>query len=188
VHQPLDRTTIDGLPCTSGTLTVVQLLARGDEHEAGNALDSACRKRITAPSVVERRLARLGRRGRRGVAMFERLQRAGCVESWLERRFIATVRRSGLPDPVLQRRYRFDDGRIARVDFEFPPLPVIVEVGGSLGSLSLEERRRQERRRNALQLEGKVIYFFTREHVEAEPSYVAATVAAALGLEAVRLR
>jgi hypothetical protein len=46
------------------------------------------------------------------------------------------------------------------------------------------ERQRQEQRRNGLQLQGKVIYFFTRDDVVNRPGYVAATVAAALGVGA----
>lgn len=182
---PLDRVVVDGFPCTSGTRTVVELLGRVSEREAGNALDSACRKRLTAPCVVRRRLDELGRRGRAGVEMFEQIVKAGCVESWLERQFIRVIRRAGLPEPQRQRRYHLPGVGVARVDFEFAPHPLIVEVGGQRGYLSLDERRRQEQRRNALQVEGKVIYFFSREQVQHEPAYVVSTVAAALGLEAV---
>ena len=58
---------------------------------------------------------------------------------------------------------------IARVDFDFSPLPIMVEVGGKRGYMSSSERQRQERRRNELQLLGKVIYFFTTEDVVQRP-------------------
>ena len=61
---------------------------------------------------------------------------------------------------------------IARVDFDFEPLPVIVEVGGRRGYMSASERQRQERRRNQLQLLGKVVYFFCTEDVVESPGYV----------------
>jgi hypothetical protein len=176
----LDCCTIDGLPCVSATRDVVELLAHASLREAGNALDSACRKHLTAQSVVRRRLEELGRQGRRGVAIFEQLMKAGAVESWLERRFLDVIRRAGLPVPMLQQRYELADVGIARVDFEYPLWSIVVEVGGQRGYLSLDERRRQERRRNALQLEGKTIYFFTREDVERDPGYVVRTLTAAL--------
>lgn len=84
----LDRVVVDGLPCTSPTRTVIELLRSGPIDEASLALDSACRKRLTAHSVVRRRLSELGTRGRAGVAAFDELTRAGSVESWLERRFV----------------------------------------------------------------------------------------------------
>ena len=73
----------------------------------------------------------------------------------------------------------FDEGdgnHVARVDFDFGPKPVIVEVGGRQGHLSFDERRRQEHRRNELQLLGKTIYFFCTEDVVEDRSYVLTTV------------
>jgi len=178
--QALDRSVIDGLPCTSATRTVVELLGGASEREAGNALDSATRMRLTAPAVVRRRLDQLGRQGRAGVRVFERLALAGCVESALERRFVAVVRSSGLPLPLLQQRFHLPGVGIARVDFEFANYPVVVEVGGRRGYLSSSERQHQEHRRNALQVAGKTIYFFTREDVELRPEYVISTLFEAL--------
>lgn len=174
----LDRIEIEGLACTSATRTIVELLDSASEDEVGNALDSATRQRLTAPSVVVQRLDDLGRR-RHGGAVLERLLRAGTVESWLERRFLALARRSGLPPLVLQRRYEAH-GVVARVDFEFLDAPIVVEVGGRRGYLSRDERQRQERRRNALQLAGRTIYFFTRDDVVDDPQYVTRTLCAAL--------
>ena len=112
--------------------------------------------------------------------MLDRLLLEGAVESGLERRFVRLVARSGLPRPQLQRRYELPGIGIARVDFEFAAFPVVVEVGGRRGYLSLDERQRQERRRNALQLQGRTIYFFTRSDVLDQPNYVVETLFAAL--------
>lgn len=172
----LDRMRVDGLPCTSGTRTVVELLGRASEREIGNALDSATRLRLTAPSVVRRRLVELGRQGRAGVADFDRVIESAGVQSWLERRFLELVRAADLPRVTIQRTYRRNGTHIARVDFDFAPIPLIVEVGGRRGYLSLDERRRQERRRNLLQLEGRIVYFFTTADVVEDPRYVVATV------------
>lgn len=97
---PLDRTEVDGLPVTSGTRTVIELIGRVSATELGNAYDSACRKHLTAPVVVERRLHELGRRGRPGVVEFDRLAEVAGVESWLERAFLQLIRGSGLPRPT----------------------------------------------------------------------------------------
>jgi hypothetical protein len=176
---PLDRVVIDGLACTSPTRTVVELLANATLDEAGDALASATRLRLTAPAVVSRRLEQLGRNGRAGVRSLDRLAAHGAVESGLERQFVRIVARAGLPTPSHQRRYELPGVGVARVDFEFTTYPIVVEVGGRRGYLSREERQRQERRRNALQLAGRTIYFFTRDDVMDDPDYVIATLFAA---------
>jgi very-short-patch-repair endonuclease len=180
----LDRVTIDGLPCVSCTRAVVQLLSNASERQVGNALDSGTRKRLTAPSVVRRRLDELGTQGRSGVAMFDRVMESAGVQSWLERQFLALMRSATLPRPCIQRTYRRDGTHVARVDFDFEPVPLIIEVGGRKGYLSFDERRRQERRRNELQLLGKAVYFFTTEDVVEDGSYVLRTVRQALAAAA----
>ena len=59
-------------------------------------------------------------------------------------------------------------------------LVLVVEVGGRRGYFSADERQRQERRRNELQLRGKTVYFFTRHDVFDRPDYVLSTLHAAV--------
>ena len=102
------------------------------------------------------------------------------MQSWLEREFEHLVRSAGLPMPRRQRVFRRDGRHVARVDFDFEPWPVVAEVGGRRGYLSADDRRRQEHRRNELQLIGKIVYFFTTEDVVETPGYVISTLRAAL--------
>jgi hypothetical protein len=106
------------------------------------------------------------------------------VQSWLERQFLGLTKSARLPRPRIQRTYRRDGAHVARVDFDFDPVPLIIEVGGRKGYLSFDERRRQERRRNELQLLGKVVYFFTTEDVVEDGGYVLGTVRDALAAAA----
>lgn len=175
-----DRVRIDGLGVTSGTRCVVSLIGRVDRRRLGNAFDSACRLRLTTPDRVDQRLEELGRQGRVGVEDYDAMRRAGDVQSWLEREFLRTIAGCGLPAPTLQRVYRRDGVHVARVDFDFSPLPIVVEVGGRRGYLSAAERQRQERRRNQLQLLGRTVYFFTTEDVRDDKAYVRTTMAQAL--------
>lgn len=176
----LDRVAVDGLRCTSATRTIIELLACASEREIANALDSATRLGLTTPTVVRRRLDELGTQGRTGVAAFERVMESAGVQSWLERRFLHLVDSAGIGRPHLQRTYRRDGVHVARVDFDFHPLPIVVEVGGRTGYMSIDERRRQEHRRNELQLLGRTIYFFSTEDVVGDPAYVLATIRIAL--------
>ena len=181
---PLDVVRIGDLRVTSGTRTILELAGRVSERELGNAVDSACRLGLTAPAALQRRLDRLGRRGRTGVSALSRVMESAGVQSWLERQFLRLVIEAGLPRPMTQRVYRQGGVHIARVDFDFEPWPVIGEVGGRRGYMSADERRRQEHRRNELQLIGKLVYFFTTEDVCETPAYVVSTLQSALHLAA----
>ena len=70
------------------------------------------------------------------MAAFDRVMESAGVQSWLERQFLQLIERAGLPRPTLQRTYRHDGRHVARVDFDFEPWPVLVEVGGRRGYLA----------------------------------------------------
>jgi hypothetical protein len=178
----LDRTRVAGLAVTTAALTVIHLAGLESVQAVGNAVDSAVRLGLVTPELVQRRLAVHRRGNLAGVRLLDDVLAEAGVESYLERRFLRLVRTAGLPEPALQRSYRHGTRHVARVDFDFAPLPVIVEVGGQKGYLTRRERQRQERRRTALQLLGKVIYFFTYEDVTDDAPYVADTIRAALEL------
>jgi hypothetical protein len=178
VH-PLDRTVVEGLACASAALTVLHLAADVSERELGNALDSAVRLRLTSVDHLARRLATYRSKGVQGVEQLDRVVAEAGVESWLERRFLRLVREAGLPVPQLQRVHRSGGRHVARVDFDFAPLPFVAELAGQRGYLSRRDRQRQERRRNQLQLTGTVAYFFTYEDVVEEPAVVLRTLDAA---------
>jgi hypothetical protein len=178
---PGDRRSVDGLTCTSATLTIIHLAAHCPRREVANAVDSAGRIGLTTPQVVYGRLAAMRGHGVPGAALLDDVLLDAGVQSWLERRFLAVVRAAGLPVPALQRVYRRDGHHVARVDFDFAPFPVVVEVGGQKGYLTRQERQRQERRRNELQLLGRVAYFFTYEDITGDESYVVRTLRSAFG-------
>lgn len=175
-----DRSTVDGLSCTNAVLTVIHLAGFAGRTATANALDSAMRLRLVSTETVLRRLTAARRHGVAGVELMDELLLDAGVESWLERRFLGLVRSAGLPPPQLQRVYRRDGRHVARVDFDFAPWPVVVEVGGQKGYLTTSERQRQDRRRNELHLLGKVLYAFSYEDVTEEPAYVVGTVRSAL--------
>jgi hypothetical protein len=177
-----DRSVVDGLAVTSATRCIIELIGAVTVEQLGNALDSACRMGLTTERVVSQRLDELGRRGRKGVRDLELLLRDAGVQSWLERAFLRGIAGTGLPRPTMQKVHRRAGGHVARVDFDFAPIPVIVEVGGRRGYSSYAERQRQEHRRNELQLLGKTVYFFTYDDVSNRLRHVIETVRAAIAL------
>jgi AbiEi antitoxin C-terminal domain len=177
---PLDRSQVDGLAVTGPAFTVVQLGAHGSERQVANAVDSAVRLGLITPDVVQRRLGVHRYPNMAGGRLLDAVLADAGVQSHLERQFLRLVRQAGLPTPALQRVHRRGSRLVARVDFDFAPLPVVVEVGGQLGYLTRTERQRQERRRSELQLLGRIVYFFTYEDITGDPSYVVGTLRSAL--------
>ena len=105
----------------------------------------------------------------------------------LERRFLTLVREAGLPRPTPQVIHRRDGRAIARVDFLFDDLGVVVEVSGRKGHSSPAERARDAQRRNELQELGRLVYEYTWEDVNGHGDWVAETLRHRLSIARRRL-
>lgn len=178
-----DVVTVDSLRCTSATRTILDLaLARKRPTRIEAAIDSAIRLGLSSPVVLARRLQGLRGSGRWGVRTIDRLLEDSGGHSPLERKFLALVRRAGLPRPltqaVFQRRGRF----IARVDFFFEEQSVVVEVSGGRGHSTASDRAKDAQRRNELQDLGLKVYEFTWEQVTERELWVRQQLVTALGL------
>ncbi len=132
----LDVVTVDGLRVSSATRTIIDLAALGVTGLLlGAAIDSSVRMRLSAPAVISKRLAELRGPGRRGSRLLDAVLVDAGGETELERRFLALMRRTGLPRPKTQIVCRADERHVARVDFLF------ADVGnGSPRSLRSHER------------------------------------------------
>jgi very-short-patch-repair endonuclease len=110
----IDRSVVDGIPCTSATRTLIDCAAELDGESLEAAFESARRLGLTTLSLLRRRSAELCGTGRPGSARVRRLialagQRA--VESRLEVKMARLLRGSPLPEPMRQHRvgpYRID--------------------------------------------------------------------------------
>src|SRR5262249_34478593 len=114
--------------CTTAARTIVDLAARVSADTAGTLIDSAVAKRLTTPDVLAQRLEALRGSGVSGVRMLSEVMLDAGGHSWLERRFLALMRTSGLPKPRCQVGFRDDGKRVARVDFLYDGTNVIIEV------------------------------------------------------------
>jgi very-short-patch-repair endonuclease len=161
----------------SATRTIIDLAALGiADILLGAAIDSAVRLRLSAPSVVARRLAELRGTGRRGARLLDTLLVDAGGESELERRFLRLLRQAGLPRPRAQVVCRVDGRQVARVDFLFAGWRIVVEVSGQLGHAAPRDRTRDAQRRNELQDADHVVYEYTWGDVTTRPAYVAETM------------
>lgn len=180
----------DGVRVPTATVVVFQLAAGTCAgtvtiREVEAVVDEAIRRRLTSLPGLHRAMAELGGRGTRGTAMLRELLLDSGGESFLERRFLRLTRLAGLPRPACQVVHRAGGRTVARVDFEFTHHRVVVEVSGRLGHVSDRDRQRDARRRNALQVAGRIVLEFTTADVLDDPTYVVDTVRRHLGPEPV---
>lgn len=171
----VDAVVIDGLRVTSATRTVLDLAnVRVHPDRLKAAIDTAVRLELSSPEALMHRLNAIRSKGRVGVRMIEQLLEDSGGHTMLERRFLELMSSAGLPRPQTQVIHRTAaSGRfVARVDFAYPDLGLVIEVTGRLGHSSPAERARDAQRRNELQDLGLRVYEFTWEDVTERPIYV----------------
>ena len=163
----IDICRIEGLRTTTATRTVIDLArARVPRVRLEAAIDSAIRSGASAPLVLSKRLARLRGPGRWGCRLLDELLLDSGGETLLERRFLGLLREVRLPRPRVQIPFRDGARTVARVDFLYDDLFIIVEVSGGRGHSTAADRAKDAQRRNELQDIGFRVYEFTWEDVE----------------------
>jgi very-short-patch-repair endonuclease len=173
----IDQVRIAGLRATSATRTILDLAhARVHRERLEATIDSAVRLGSSAPHVLARRLETLRGSGRWGCRLIDELIDDSGGHSPLERRFLELLRGAGLPRPTTQSVQRKNGRHVARVDFLFEDLGVVVEVTGRLGHVSDAERARDAQRRNELQDLGLIVYEYTSTDVFHNPAMVIHTM------------
>ena len=161
---------------TSASRTIIDLAARLDLEQLGRAIDSACRLGHSSPAYLVRRLGELRGPGRAGTRRLDQAIVDIGGHSMLERGFLRLLRINGLPRPDCQIAWAIPGRLYARVDFDFQPLPLVIEVGGNRGHSGDVDRARDARRRNELQSLGVEVLEFTFGQVMREEAYVVETV------------
>ena len=175
----------EGLRLTTPLRTVLDLGRSLPLGEAVAAGDSALRLDLVRLDVLHRTVQRLppGRgstRLRRAVALLD--PAAGSV---LESLLRVVFAEAGLPAPETQ--YRVCDRHgdfIARVDFCWPEVRLIVEADGFAFHSNRDAYRIDRERGNALELLGWRVLRFTWEDVVGRPEHVIATVRAVMAAAA----
>ena len=187
-HMPKsDVTSVLGVAVTTVHRTLIDLGAVIDKDTVEVALECALRRRITSIGRLGRRLDVIGNNGRRGSGVLKATlaaREAGAppTDSALEIRFVQLLRRGRLPLPVRQRVVRGDRGFVARVDFEYVELGVVIEVDSRKHHLGATEWERDLRRRNRLTSAGKRVLHVTYQRMEADPAGLIDEIARALDL------
>lgn len=187
--EPEDVTEVDGIPVTTVARTLLSMASIAglritgkeiSEWQVEDLFDEALAKGLTTLDEMRAVLERLRRSGRGGVALIERLieeRAAGAItESHLERRAIPVLEQASDERPVCQARVAPEGNFVARVDFLYPRIDLVVEVSGYRWHRTQEQMERDVARRRRLTLLGFTVIEFTYREVVRSPHVVIHTV------------
>jgi very-short-patch-repair endonuclease len=119
-----ETTTHQAIPVTQPLFTLIDLARQFGERDLEAAINEADRLGLIDAGELAERLEGIGRRP--GMARMRRVvERFTPTDSDLERRFLALVRKAGLPQPQTQ---AWVNGY--RVDFYWPQYKLVVETDG----------------------------------------------------------
>ncbi|MGI8517602.1 MAG: DUF559 domain-containing protein [Acidimicrobiia bacterium] len=186
---PADVQLITGIPSTTPARTMADVGIPWGGTFAGRCLDEAVRLGLTTDQEVAAVVHRVGRKGRNGVGpirlvLMTRLGWAGLTESQIESECVRILQAAGvdLPDPQITIR-RKDGKVIARVDFVFREVMLVIQIDGWAYHSDRRSFRSDRRSQNAMVLQGYRVLRFTAFDVMAAPEYVVAQVVAALAAQ-----
>ena len=177
--QPIDKTTLYGIPCTSVARALLDFAGIAPEWEVRKAVAQAEVLRILDRSKLQALLKRSRRR--RGVARLRLIldtihPQTKRTRSDLERLFLGMCSKGAVPDPQVNVWLSAPDGRRYQADFLWPDSKLVVEADSrrfhDTDSAFVSDRKRQQQ----LELAGWRVSRCTWEEVEREPRRLAGTV------------
>lgn len=175
---PEDRTTVQGIPCTTAARTLLDFAGVAPLWELRKAVSEAEVLRILDHDFVRKLIKRS--RGRRGVARFRLVMdeihpKTKWTRSDMEVAFLEMCRRAGLPVPEVNVSL-YPGGRKTVPDFLWRDPELIVEADSrefhDTGSAFESDREREQR----LQLAGWRVSRCTWRQIEREPRRLAETI------------
>ena len=164
--------------------TLLDLAATAPRRVEG-ALDHVLHRRLTVIPRLRHYLEARSRRGVTGGKILKELvdirdPALAPVESLLETRLAAILRRTKIPPPVTQHVVVDDDRFVARLDFAYPLLRFGIEADGFEFHSGRLRWKKDLRRHNQLTNLGWRILHFTWHDVTRDAGYVERTIRAAL--------
>ncbi|HVV90068.1 MAG TPA: DUF559 domain-containing protein [Solirubrobacterales bacterium] len=177
--QPIDRTALHGIPCTSVARTALDFAGVAPEWEVRKVVAQAEVLRILDRPKLRALLKRSRRR--RGVARLRLIldtthPQTKRTRSELERLFLEMCARRDVPEPEVNVWLPASDGRRYQADFLWRESRLIVEADSrrfhDTDGAFVSDRKRQQQ----LELAGWRVSRCTWEEVEREPRRLAQTV------------
>ena len=181
--EPQDRDVVDGIPCTSVALTLLNLAATTSRRELERALDEAEVQRLVTHQEIAELLDRS--RGRRGVAalraaMTEHDIGTTLTRSHLEELALAVISDADLPRPVVNADVTGASGRTYEVDFHWPDHRLILETDGHRFHGTLRAIERDRAKEADLTAAGQHVLRSTWRQAVREPEQIARMLRVAL--------
>jgi very-short-patch-repair endonuclease len=195
VHQPLlltpeQVTTLYAVPVTTPARTIFDLAAHQHPGRVERALDFALSHRLTNNAELHHLLRVLARRGRTGITTMRELLAERPVderqpESNLERQFRKLARQAGIPELEAQFDIADETGWLARVDFYYAPLHLVIEIDSVIHHSALTDRRHDDSTTARLRAAGYAVLRFTEVEIFFESLGVIAALRSAFSLSIV---
>ena len=163
-----------GISVTTPACTLIDYAARHSRGRTEAAINEADKLDLIGPE--ELRDALEGTRRRRGAKSLRDLldrRTFTLTDSELERRFLAIVRRAGLPLPLTQQEVSG-----FRVDFYWPDLGLVVETDGLRYHRTPQQQARDRLRDQAHAAAGLIALRFTHDQIAHDPEHVERTLIA----------
>jgi hypothetical protein len=182
VHQSRDLrpdhiTIIDGIPVTRVPRTIVDLAATKHAARVERALDNCLSMNLTNLISVRVVALDLAKKGRTGIGLMRELLEARGDSfvppaSELEAEFRKLVRRAGLPGPVAQLDIGDDEEWIARVDFAYPTVKLVIELDSVRHHSAKLDQEHDAEREERITAAGWEVIRFTWWDVMDRPGWV----------------
>jgi very-short-patch-repair endonuclease len=180
----LDRTEIDGIPVTTPARTLVDLGGVLPLATFEDVLDTAIVRRLVTIDRLRCRAEDLWTPRRNGCAVVVRLlrergpQSARAANRW-EARVLQTVRRLGLPTPMVNHRVRVG-GQVRYLDLAWPEVKVAVEFDGFVPHSTRRVFDDDRVRQNDLVADGWTVFRVTKVMLTNAPQRTFAPIVAAV--------
>jgi very-short-patch-repair endonuclease len=177
--DPADVTVKDGIPLTTVARTIVDLNAVVPARLVERAYEQAQIRRLLAPGDIDQALERAAGRRTRALRRLIALERraATVTRSELEERFLALVRRGGLPDPEVNAALAGYE-----VDFLWRVQRRVVEVDGHAYHATRQATTRDRRKDDDLEAAGYRVTRFTADQIVHNPDDTLARTVRALAM------
>lgn len=184
---PSDTQRMTGFRLTTPTRTLIDCAAFLSPRELGFMVDEALRRRLTALPILRRRVVELGRAGRRGAGVIAEVlaERDGEIRgsNTFERDVRRSLRKAGLPKPVMQHCVILLDGSERYLDLAYPIDRVGIEAVSWMWHAQHSDWVADQERNNALAAVGWRMIGVTWQQRRDRPETIAAAVAAAIGTD-----